>query len=342
MNYRSWMGRSLLALCMAMTAAVTQAADYPKLKLKMGHFLAATFAQAEVDQWFADEVKRRSGGAIEIEIYWAGSMGNASELLGLVSAGAIELAAFPTAYYPTQFGLSGVGSMPRVFSDVEGARRMMLSVFDLPEVRAEHKKAKVNLLMSHFSNPYRLICNKPVERVASLRGYRARSTGEWFPSVFSAIGLVPVNTPANEVYESLDRGNLNCAMLSYDQMQASRIYEVAKYASDINMGALATWQIWMNDAAFQRQPAQVKELLIEVGRDAMNRDVTIAKEALGSSVRKLEEHGVTFQRLENPDELRGLIPTALDMWARKMGSAGHGAAVKSITGIVGKSATEFQ
>jgi len=336
------MGKAFLAFFLATVAAFAQAADYPKLKLKMGHFLPATFAQAEVDQWFADEVKRRSDGAIEVEIYWAGSMGNAAELLGLVGAGAVELAAFPWTYYPTQFGLSGVGSMPRVFGDVEQAHRLMLSVLDVPALHAEHKTAKVKLLMSHFSNPYRLACNKPVEEIGAMRGYRVRSTGEWIPSVFREVGLVPVNTPANEVYESLDRGNLNCAMLSYDQMHASKIFEVAKYASDINLGALATWQIWMNDAAFQRQPKQVQELLVEVGREAMERDVAIAKEALGSSVKKLEENGVAFQQLANPDEFSRMAPSALDMWAKKMAGAGHGEAVESILGIVKESSATIE
>lgn len=340
--FRKHMSKTFLAFFLAAAAAFAHAADYPKLKLKMGHFLPATFAQAEVDQWFADEVKRRSDGAIEIEVYWAGSMGNASELLGLVSAGAVELAAFPASYYPTQFGLTGVISMPRVFGDVEQAHELTLSVLDLPALHAEHKAAKVRLLMSHFSNPYRLACNKPVEDIGVMRGYRARSTGEYVPRLYRAVGIVPVNTPANEVYESLDRGNLDCTMLSYDQMHASRMHEVAKYASDINLGAPATWQLWMNDAAFQRQPESVQELLLEVSRDAMKRDVAIAKEALEASVEALKKNGVSFQTLANPEEFRQMMPSALDMWAKKLSDSGQAVAVEAIVGIVGESAAAIE
>lgn len=329
---------TICAIALVVCGGLAQADEYPKIKMKMGHFLPATFAQADVDQWFADEVKRRSNGAIEIEIFWAGAMGSAAELLGLASAGAMELAAFPKAYYPRQFGLSGVGSLPRVFGTVEQAHELMTRVFALPAVQAEHRATKLKLLMSHFSNPYRIACNKPVEELGALQGYRVRSTGEYIPVVFRSLGMVPVNTPANEVYESLDRGNLNCTMLSYDQMYSMRMYEVAKYASDINLGALATWQIWMNAATFDRYPKKVQELLLEVGRDAMTRDVSVAVEALRVSEKALAEKGVMFQPLKQPEKFRETVPSALEAWAKKMSGQGQAAPVEAILNVVKESA----
>lgn len=101
--------------------AGASAQDYPKLNLRMGHFLPATFAEADQDQWFAEELSRRSGGNINIEIFWAGSLGGPTELLSLVSAGAVEVVAFPVSYYPNELPLHGVVSLPRIFKDAETA-----------------------------------------------------------------------------------------------------------------------------------------------------------------------------------------------------------------------------
>lgn len=313
---------TLVLGCIAINAQADT--TYPKTKMKMAHFLPATFAQADVDQWFANEVKKRSNGAIEIEIYWAGSMGNASELLNLVGAGAVDFAAFPVNYYPRQFGISNVGSLPRIFSDVGRAHAVMSKIFQMPKVQEEHRESKVTLIMSHYANPYRIACNKPVASLAAMQGYRIRSVGEYIPLIYKAVGFVPVNTPANEVYESLEKGNLNCTLLSYDQMFASKIYEVAKYASGISFGALATWQIFASNALFNKLPENVQKLLYEVGEEATARDVNAAQEALNRAVPALTAKGVSFVELSNPNEFSERIPSALDMWAKKMKAAGNG------------------
>lgn len=313
------MGLALGGVAMSAQADTT----YPKMKMKMGHFLPATFAQADVDQWFADEVKKRSNGAIEVEIYWAGSMGNASELLNLVGSGAVDFAAFPVSYYPRQFGLTNVGSLPRNFSDVGRAHAALSKVYKMPKVQEEHRKNNVTLMMSHYANPYRVACNKSVATLAGMQGYRIRSVGEYIPIVYKAAGFVPVNTPANEVYESLEKGNLNCTLLSYDQMFASKIYEVAKFASGINFGALSTWQIWASNSTFNKLPKSVQKLLQEVGEEATARDVSAAQEALNKAVPALTAKGVSFVELANPSEFAERVPSALDLWAKKMKSTGQ-------------------
>ena len=45
-----------------------QAQDFPSLSLKMAHPLAQTFPAAEWDKWFAEEIERRSGGKIKIQM----------------------------------------------------------------------------------------------------------------------------------------------------------------------------------------------------------------------------------------------------------------------------------
>lgn len=310
--------RLFAAGALAFGLGAAHAQEIKPIKMKMAHFLPATFSGASIDQWFADEVRRRTNGAVDIEIFWAGSMGSAAELASLVGAGAMDLAAFPLGYYPQQFPLSSVGSMPRVFQDVSRAHQAMSSIFELPEVQAEHKKNNVVMLMSHHANPYRLACNKGVGSLNEMQGYRVRSMGADFPPIYRALGFVPVNTPSNEVYESLDKGNINCAVLSYDQMWAAKIYEVARHANDINFGALATWQIWMNDRKFNALPGNVRQVLKEVGRDAMERDAKEAAAALDQSLVQLKQAGVQFALLADMQRFVQLVPSSIDGWYEKM------------------------
>lgn len=332
MSFLNVVARLLAIGAIVAGAAVAHGQEIKPIRMKLAHFLPATFSGASVDQWFADEVKRRTGGAVEIEIYWAGSMGSAAELASLVGAGAMEMAAFPLGYYPQLFPLSSVGSMPRMFQDVKRAHKAMSEVFGMTEVREEHKKNKVVMLLSHHANPYRLACNKAVGSLKEMQGYRVRSMGADFPPIYRSLGFVPVNTPSNEVYESLDKGNINCAVLSYDQMWAAKIYEVAKFANDINFGALATWQIWMNDRKFDALPENVRQVLTDVGRDAMERDMKEAVDALDRSLAQLKSAGVQFTSLSDMSTFLELVPNSLDGWHERMRKASlDGAATKILT-----------
>src|SRR5688572_26467168 len=83
------------------------AQDYPAMNLRFAHYLPATLAGSMVDKWFADEIQRRSGGKIKINILWAESMGKAPELLDLVAKGAVDMSATSQGYFPAQLPLVG-------------------------------------------------------------------------------------------------------------------------------------------------------------------------------------------------------------------------------------------
>lgn len=328
--------KKALTVCVVSMAFAGYAQAYEKQKIRIAHFLPATFAGAEVEQWFADELKERSGGAIDTEIYWAGAMGSSDELLRLVQSGAVEIAAFPFAYYGRQFPLTHIGSVPNAFSSVDQVYSGFLEVVALPEVQEEHKKSGVTMLTSHFSNPYRIACNKTTATLDGMRGYKARTAGEYAPRVYEALDIVPVNSPSNEVYEALDRRVLDCTYLSYDQMVASKIYEVAKFTNDINLGALATWQLWGSQKWLNKVSEKNKALILEVAAEANALDVKLAKEADLEARTQLESHGVTIEQLTPAGDYEAKAPSAIAMWEENMKKQNLASAAEKIIEIVKK------
>ena len=94
---------SLITVIFAFSlSSTTLAQDYPEMKLRLAHFLTPNFPGSQVDKWFADEVKARSNGKIKIEIFYAGSLGKATELLDLVSSGAVRRSSRPRGPYRGQ------------------------------------------------------------------------------------------------------------------------------------------------------------------------------------------------------------------------------------------------
>lgn len=175
-----------------------------------------------------------------------------------------------------------------------------------------------------------------------MAGYRVRSVGEYIPVMFNEVGLVPVNTPAGEVYEGLDKGTINCSMLSYDQMESSKIYEVAKHASDINLGGLTTWQLWFSRDLFEGFPQEVQDLIVEVGNEATKRDLAAVQTKDAGATDRLAEHGVVLTKLSDMDTFATNLPRGPDMWSTKMESLGLGEQAAEVRAILDPVEANFE
>lgn len=325
-----------------LAAAPATAQDYPELDLKLGHFLPATFSQANWDQWWADEVGKRSGGKINVEVFWAGALGGPSELLELVSSGAIDLAAFPLAYYPNELPVAVFAGTPLTFESAQIAHDVTMDVYAAPVSQAEMETNNISVVMSHVSAPYRLACTKEIATLADLEGMRVRAVGDTIPKMWQSVGVVPVNMPAGEVYEGLQRGNVDCAWMAYDMVQASKIYEVTQYASTLNLGAVSTWQIVMNrEDAADRFPPEVVELFHEVAQDAMQMELDQVASGETDAIASLQENGLTMVEFQETDALMQAIDHPLDLWMADMEARGLAADTAEIAETLKAQAAQF-
>ena len=73
--------------------------------LQMNHQMPATAVGSKVDQWFADEIEKRTGGEVKIKIFWSEGLGKANETLSLLQSGAIDMAGLSPGYFPAQLPL---------------------------------------------------------------------------------------------------------------------------------------------------------------------------------------------------------------------------------------------
>jgi extracellular solute-binding protein (family 7) len=152
---RLLMASTIALLCIAGSAVAQQ---YPKMTLRFAHFVPATLPGATVDQWFADELAKRTGGQITMQIFWAESMGKSMELLKMASQGGVDIAATAAGYFPSQIpmladpfrqvgeaGENGVDQAVRRDPSASGGgaqgRRCALVVASNPDVSPHRSRA---------------------------------------------------------------------------------------------------------------------------------------------------------------------------------------------------------
>lgn len=323
---------SAMAVVAGLAASPALAQDYPKMELRFGHFAPATTAHGQVDQWFADEVAKRSKGQVSIKIFWAGAIGKPNELLNMAGRGAVDIAAVPASYFPAQLPLLAAPSaLPLALPSPEKAQKIVYDLWEsTPAMQDEAKKSGVWPLLFHTLNAYHLLCNKPIRNLDDLKGKKIRSQGEYIPKMLAAVGAVPVNVLPGEFYESLQRGSVDCMVLPWDLMVAFKLQEVAKHGSAINLGALISNPQWYNLKKWEQLPAGVRTLLTDVARDALAVDLAKAKESEQNALAVMKAAGVEI--LPFPDQARfeAMMPDFLGEWVAAMGKAGKGAEAEAM------------
>jgi TRAP-type C4-dicarboxylate transport system substrate-binding protein len=317
---------------LALVGAAAHAQQYPKTELNFAHFAPSTTGHAQVDQWFANEVAKRSNNQVTVKYFWAGAMGKPNELLGLVSRGAVDAAAVPASYFPAQLPLLAAPSaLPMALPSPEKAQKIMYGLWEsVPALKEEARKNNVHPLLFHTLGQYHLLCTSPIRSLADLKGKKIRSQGEYMPKMLHAVGAVPVNVLVGEFYESLQRGNVDCMALPWDLMVAFKLQEVAKYGSAINLGALISNPQWYNESKWEKLPANVRDLLTKVADEAKAVDLAKAHELEASAIDTLKKAGVEISPFPDQAKFEAIVPDFLAEWVASMEKAGKGAEAKAI------------
>lgn len=306
------------AIGLAFAAGNAAAQDYPRMQLNLAHFAPSTWASSQNDQWFADQLAERSDGRIQTQIFWAGSLGSAMEIIDLTSSGAVELGATAPAYFPSQLPISGMtNAIPGLFVDPIIAMDVQSYLLENdPAFRAELQSNGIWPVVEHGLMPYRLQCTRPVTTMEDLQGLRVRSFGALNPVMMEALGMVPVNMLLPEVYEGLARGTIDCAFFMQELAVVFKLEEVAKHWSDINFGAFTAYPTYASYENFMGGgwSEDVVALMREVAAEAREREKTTLYEAEERARETATAAGVTFHEFVDQDQLWEAAPDMLALW----------------------------
>lgn len=227
----SWSRIAAVMLLVFVQAGITQARE---LRYATGYppNTAAVFA-AEA---YANALKEHSNGELSIKIY-AGSLLSFQEASAGVRDGIADVSLLFMSYFPAEYPRSNMMSeltmlleLTEVTPDKAGIAYVgALSEYIMrhcPECADEFKRQNQVFLGGGGSPPYWLLCNKPVRTLSELKGKRLRAGGAQWSRWANALGGTPVSIAANEMYEGLSQGIIDCSMAVTTELTVWSLNEV--------------------------------------------------------------------------------------------------------------------
>jgi TRAP-type C4-dicarboxylate transport system substrate-binding protein len=324
---------SIAIVLMLVFGSAVQAGD--KITLRWAHYIPNQpdiFVKA--DQYFADKVKEKTNGRVEIQVFYGQTLGKVKELMGLVSEGTVDIASFPTGYFASAFPLwAAPNSLPFTMSTLDEAYNTGLDLLPkCPGAQQEIADQNLKLLFHHVLAPYQVFSTKPIAKFEDLKGLKVRTWGTYMPEAFGAAGAVAVNVLPAEVYEALKRGVVDAAMWPLELGWLQKHHEVAPNICMWNIGSFVGHGNWINLEKWNSLPPDVQQIMIETAKEASKVELDMRAKMDQVARQKLTEAGVNFIEIA-PEERQKWVdacPKFMDKWQSEMEGQGLGDQAKQM------------
>jgi TRAP-type C4-dicarboxylate transport system substrate-binding protein len=245
-------------------------------KLTFSVYTPPTHQYAILGSKFCEEIKKRTNGRVEIAYYPGGTLTTATKVYQGVVSGVSDIGMSHIAYTRGRFPVTEVADLPIGFPSGWVATKV------INEFYAKYKPKEwndVHVLLLHGTGPNIIYTNKkPVKNLEDLKGLKIRGTGRIADTV-KALGATAMPFEMADVYEGMMRGVLDGVMGPIQQLKGWKTAEVSKYATACwQIGSIFTFYIVMNKAAWNKLPADIKEIFNQVSNEFMDKFGKVANE----------------------------------------------------------------
>ena len=251
---------ALVALSLTLAAAgPALAAD---ITLNYAFFApAGTFPGKQMAHW-AEEMKKRTNGKVEVKTFPGGTLLGAREMYDGVTKGVADIGLGSPSYDPGRFPLTSGISMPVNFPNATVASQTLWAV--TKELKPKEYDA-FKVIAMFTTEPGYIQSRNPVRNTADLAGMKLRAAGTGVP-VLKALGAAPVGMPMPEVPQAVQTRVIDGTMTSREVLKDFRLAETLKYVTDYPT-VVVTFAAVMDKKRWDALPADVKKVIDELSEE---------------------------------------------------------------------------
>lgn len=286
---------SALAAAALLSCAGTPALAQGKFVLKLAHSDSADMAtsrKAVMADVFAQEVKARTGGRVDVQVFGAGALGGEREYVEGVKNGFIQagLASGVIAnFYPNAM----VTDIPYLFPSEAVADKVLDGPFGQQLSEGFHAATGMHNLcfgevgFRHFSTG-----RKPVHAPKDLSGLKIRvQETPLYVTEMKALGAQPTPIAFPETYTALQTGVVDGEENPLPTMIFAKFYEVQKNVTLDGHNYGVDWFV-MSDKFYKSLPADLRKAVTDAAKVACGAERKANRTFTANGARTLAEKGV--------------------------------------------------
>lgn len=250
--------------------------------LSLSLFTPPANAANQTLQTWADKLREKSDGQLNIQFFPSGQMGPPQRQYDLARTGTADMAWFIHGFTPGRFPVTEAAYLPNLFDSSEKGSVAMMEA--APEYLAEEHQG-VKILALGYSTPLSIftIADK-TQNPEDLSGKRLRHPGAPIADTIKALNGSPVAVPPPEMGEALSRGIVDGIVTNYEAASALNILSELKYATDPSIGSV-TFGLVINQDTYNELPDDLQTMLDDASGVSLSRTIGKAFDKIESKAK---------------------------------------------------------
>lgn len=220
--------RSKLAL-VAVAAVVAAGPAATQQKLKWAHVYEVTEPYHTESVWAAAEIKKRTNGKFDIEVFPASSLGKETDINQGMALGTVDMIISGPSFAARSYPRLGIAYYPFIFRDADHLLAYSRSPVFAEMVEEFRKKTGIQITAYTYYGARHVTAQKPFTDCAGMKGLKIRVPD--VPSYMAtpkACGANPTPIAFAEVYLALQTGTVDAQENPLTTIEAKKFYEVQK------------------------------------------------------------------------------------------------------------------
>ncbi len=300
MHGRNLVRFGLVALAViVMLAARTALAD--PIKLTYSVFWPAGHPHTVNAEAWADEIFKRTNGAVKITVFPGGTLTGPDKCYDGVLTGISALCGTAMSYTRGRFPLSEVLDLP--LGSKDGLEATLLANAFLQKFHPRELD-DVKVMYLHGHGPGILHTRGPVQRLEDLKGLKIRSTG-LSSKVVAQLGATPVGMPMTDTYDALRKGVVDGSVAPIAALEGFKWGEVVKYSiGNFGSSSSSAFIVAMGKSKWNSLPPDVQRIIEQVNAEWVGRTGQVWNDYDRSGREFATKLGNTFVTLSSEEDAR--------------------------------------
>ena len=302
-------GVLILTLAVLFLAAVP-GLSFGQTKFRFAHTINTEDSMHLTVVEFSKKVQLKTGGALLIEVFPAGQLGNDSQILDGTKLGTIDLAMTGNPFFTSFAPEMNVLDLPYLFRDYDHAYKVLDGSIGTDLLKAVERSGLKGL--GSLEIGFRNLTNskRPVKKPEDVKGLKIRTTpNPAHLQAFRLLGANPVAMPFTEVYLALKTGTVDGQENPINLTYTMKFHEVQKYMS-LTGHAYTASNVVMNLKKYQELKPEQQMALHEALREAATWQRKLNREAEGQALKNMRAAGLQVDEKPDREAFRKIVADA--------------------------------
>jgi len=213
----------LLSLCFAVAVQA-------QTTLKWAHVYEVSEPYHTQALWAADEIKKRTNGRYQVEVFAASQLGKETDINQALSLGTVDIIYTGMAFAGRLYPPMSIASGPFIFRDFNHWQSFRNGPVFREVARGYEDKSGHKIVGYTYYGQRHLTANKLVQKPEDMKGMKLRVPDAPLFTMFpKAVGANPTPIAFAEVYLALQNGTVDAQENPLPTIEAKKFYEVQKY-----------------------------------------------------------------------------------------------------------------